>query len=48
MHFFTDSCAAHEWGYKFTLFALMEDALSGDWFSALHRTTCWLASKCSA
>ena len=35
------------WGYMFTVSADIKEKSDDDWFTSLHRTTCWLAGKCS-
>ena len=37
-----------QWGYKFTVFASIQDIQESDWLASFHRSTCWLASKCAA
>lgn len=46
--FHTDNCRLTQWGYKFTVFASIQDIQESDWMAGFHRTTCWLASKCAA
>ena len=47
-NFHKDGCRNSQWGYKFTVYAKLEDRQETDWISSLHRTTTWLAGKCAA
>ena len=46
--FTSDNCRNSCWGYKFTVYASIQDSQESDWMAGFHRSTCWLASKCSA
>ena len=46
--FHTDNCRLPNWGYKFTVYASIQDIQESDWMAGFHRTSCWLASKCAA
>ena len=47
-HFYTDNSKRVLYGYKFTIYATIVESSQRDLISELHRTTCWLASKCAA
>ena len=48
-NFHRDSCRNAQWGYKFTVYATLNDQqIEGDWVASFHRTVTWLASKCAA
>jgi len=46
--FHSDNCRLPQWGYKFTVYASIQDIQESDWMAGFHRTSCWLASKCAA
>ena len=47
-NFHKDSCRNAQWGYRFTVTAVLSDQqVESDWVAGLHRSVTWLASKCA-
>ena len=47
-NFYSDNCKNSNWGYKFVVYASIQDNQESDWFGTCHRSVCWLSSKCAA